>query len=351
MDTLVDSNVEELPSLLVQVTGTVVSTNLEDFTARGRAMIAQINTDPKTDEEFEIAGKVVTRCKKAEELIDTVTAQALAQMTSIDDLLKAMASLKSEFASTRLALARKVTENKDAGKQKIIGDGQFALMEHIAMLNKRLGSQLVKLDDPSRFQNAVKGLSSFANMRTRVSATLDAAKIEASEIADRIEFNRQSLSGAEDWTFLFPDFASVCMKAPDDFASLLAARIFQEQTRRDVLAEHARKEDAARAEREAARVAALDASKPAGDVIPSQAVSNDQRGKTEEATHAQPKATAAPQAPYASTPPLSDGLDAVLRDNARMLFDTLLEVRTLVKPGGRAHTLIDEACAKVGVIP
>ena len=343
METLVDSNIETLPALLVQVEGRVISTNLDDFTARGRAMIAQINTDPKTDEEFDVAGKVVNRCKEAEALIDTVTAQALAQMTSVDELVKTMAALKAEFAQTRLALARKVNDNKDAAKQKIVGDGQFALMEHLAMLNKRLGGQWVKLDDPSRFQNAIKGLKTLDSMRAKVSSTLDAAKIEASEIADRIELNRQSLAGAEDWSFLFPDFGSVCTKATDDFAALLAARVAQEQNRREVAAEHARKEEAARVARESAPVA----STPAVDVQP---VVNDQRGKADDGVGLPTGGRAQPD--VASTPPIvASSVDAVLRNNARMLLDTLLEIRTLVKPGGRAHTLIDEACAKVGVVP
>lgn len=60
-------------------------------------------------------------------------------------------------------------------------------------------------------------------MRDKVSVALANAKIEANAIADRIDANRKMV---EDMS-LFPDFASVCTKAPEDFSALLSMRIAQ----------------------------------------------------------------------------------------------------------------------------
>lgn len=59
-----------------------------------------------------------------------------------------------------------------------------------------------------------------------VDTGLARAKILANEIADRMESNIKSLKGeAHDWSFLFPDLATVAGKPAEDFANLLAARI------------------------------------------------------------------------------------------------------------------------------
>lgn len=326
------TTVDALPALLVQVEGRVISTNLDAFAASGRDMIARINTDPKTDEDFDVAASVVKRCKESEELIDTVTAQALGQMTSVDQLVKTMAALKAEFAKTRLALAKKVDENKAAGKAKIVGDAQFALMEHIAALNTRIGGQWVRLDDPDRFKNAIKGLSSFSSMRERVASALAAAKIEASDIADRIEANRKVMLQLCD-PILFPDFAQVCTKAADDFAALVALRVSQDVARKeaDRLAEDAR------------IAAAVEAERKAGEA---RAAANDQRGKPP-VSEREPAVTERQDqvAERQSTPPIN--LD--LQKKFDIVVGVLLEVRELVKPEGLSRQLIDGALARVGV--
>ena len=53
----------------------------------------------------------------------------------------------------------------------------------------------------------------------------EVAKIAVSEVADRIEINKRVMETLCDPTIIFPDFASVCTKATDDFANLVAHRV------------------------------------------------------------------------------------------------------------------------------
>lgn len=342
-------NTEEqtLPALVVQVEGRVISTNLVEFAASGRSMIAQINTDPQTDEELEVAAKVVKRCKESEELIDTVTAQALGQMVSVDELVKTMAALKGEFAKTRLGLSKKVEANKITIKTQIVDEGRIAIGKHVAGLNEELGGEFLSVVNPGRFDAAIKGLSSFASMREKVASTLATAKVDHDEIAAVIRKNQKAMAGIE---HLFPDFSAVCTKAADDFSAQVAKRKQEDEKRQEEAREKIRQEESDRLTREAAQKDAQEKAQANQEER-----DNDQRGKTEEATHAQPKATAAPQAPSASTPPIQAGpglpefSPVLMRDLVRIMSDALKEVRGMVKPDGKARAVIDEALRRAGI--
>ena len=137
----------------------------------------------------------------------------------------------------------------------------------------------------------------------RAMAALANAKIEANEIADRIEFNSKQITvDGANYNYLVHDFAQICTKPTEDFAAIMAQRIASHKAAEAEKAEAAKKAEEARiaaaveaerkagearaaaaveAERmaEAKRVAeaaqktvALDPEKPAGDVIPPQAV-------------------------------------------------------------------------------
>lgn len=323
---------DTLPALIIQVEGRVVSTNLDDFASHGRAMIAKINTDPKTDDEFDVAAKVVKRCEESEKLIDTVTAQALGQMASVDQLVKTMAALKEEFRQTRLKLSKKVTENKEAGKAAIVNEAVAAYVEHVRALNQDLGGALVTLTDTERFKNTIKGLSSFASMRERVTAALEAARAEANAVALLITANRKAMEGSE---FLVPDFASVCTKARDDFDAMVLSRLAAHRQREEQEAKRKLQEEADRITREAAH---KDAQEKA------------QKDQAERDALAKATTPAPAVAPAVAVPAAVSDIERTpspYSANELILIDALRKVRALVKPEGEASRIIDVALYQV----
>jgi len=110
---------------------------------------------------------------------------------------------------------------------------------------------------PADFGGVVRGLKSLTSMEDKVGTELARCKIEAHEIADRINANREDLKpglGAvpgDDWISLFPDFAQVCTKSTEDFRNLRIARVEAERQRREAAREAIRKEEQAKAEKEA----------------------------------------------------------------------------------------------------
>lgn len=232
----VPAPIQDLPALAIEITGRVVASNLAQWRDVVTARIAEIKTDLQSDQDFADADKMVKFLDEGEKRIDLVKAQAQAQASDIDAVFRALDEIKASMRAKRLELDRMVKARKEAIRIEIQQQAKDELAAHIAALNKRLGAHYMP-PVPADFAGAMKGKKTIASLRDAVDTELACAKIEANAIADRIDMNRQALKGeAHDWIFLFPDFASTCTKAADDFAALLAARIAAHKEEQEKLA-------------------------------------------------------------------------------------------------------------------
>lgn len=243
--------IDDLPALTVQLVGQVTASNLDSFKTAVTARIQAINTTLVTDADFATADKMVKFLDDGEKRLDLVKAQALAQTESIDQLFRTIDSLKAEMRSKRLTLDKLVKAEKENRKNEIVREAQLAFNEHYNALADRVGIafSLAYVG----FSDSIKGLKSLDSMRDKVSVALANAKIEANAIADRIDINRKAMG---EHAGLFPDFTSVCTKAPDDFAALVAMRVSQQkeadEKRLAAERERIRAEEQAKAQRESA---------------------------------------------------------------------------------------------------
>jgi len=245
--------IDDLPALTVQLVGQVTASNLDSFKTAVTARIQAINTTLVTDADFATADKMVKFLDDGEKRLDLVKTQALAQTESIDQLFRTIDSLKAEMRSKRLTLDKLVKAEKENRKSEIVHAARVELVGHVQNLHSRIGFTCIQIDS-SVFGEATKGLKSLDSMRDKVSVALANAKIEASAIADRIEFNQKQMQ-EKSAAVLFPDFAQVCTKAPDDFAALVDVRIAKKKEADDSLLaaerEKIRTEEVARANAEA----------------------------------------------------------------------------------------------------
>jgi hypothetical protein len=152
--------------------------------------------------------------------------------------------MKAEMRSKRLTLDRLVKSEKESRKTEIVMKAGKELGDYVVALQQRVGVQFKP--EVSNFGEVIKGLKSLDSMRDKVSVALANAKIEANQVADRIEANCKTVDDMS----LFPDFANVFTKAPEDFAALLAMRIAQrresEEKRLEAEREKIRAEERAR---------------------------------------------------------------------------------------------------------
>ena len=261
----VAATIEALPALVVQVEGRVLSTNLAAFKARAQTFIDSIKTELVTDQDFADADKMVKFLKDGAEKLELAKQQALAQTASIDELFRTVDAIGAQMREKRLALEKLVKAEKENRKAQIITEARQAIEDHIAKLNDRIGGRWMPPASAAPFAEAIKGLKTLDSMRDKVSTALAQAKIEANEIADRIQANRLALLDAGRGLVLFPDFAQVCTKATDDFAALLALRIPQDDQRLEAECEAAVRQEQARAEAQRAQQAAHEAQAQAAD--------------------------------------------------------------------------------------
>lgn len=250
----VAETIGQLPALLVEIEGRVVSTNLDRFESAARELIGSIRTDLATDQDFANAEATVKYCKDAEDRLDLVKKQALAQTASIDDVFRVMDGLKEQLRTTRLALDKQVKARKDAIRVQLVQEVAEKFEAHTQALNERLGGNWMPSVKPN-FGESIKGRKTVSSCREALETALANAKIEASAVADRIEINIKTLReqvGWNDWG-LVPDFAQVCVKPAEDFARLIAERKKEEQTR--IAAAVAAKQAAEQARQQAAAAA------------------------------------------------------------------------------------------------
>lgn len=304
-----------LPSVSIQVNGSIaLIDNLDVFGEALTAYVERINKNPETDDDFATLEATVKNLKKAEDALDAAENGALAQAASIDTMRRTVAMLRDMARSNRLLIDKLVKSEKDNRRAEIVRTAQMELASYITKLNERIGGKWMPTFNDTRFADAIKGLKSLDSMRDKVAGALANAKIEANEVADRIEANRKAIP--EDKMFLFPDFAAVCTKPAEDFDALLSLRYGQHLKREETERERIRNEEADKlAQQQAAQ----------------QAV-NDQRGKADAVV-----GTVSAQPDVASTPPIrfthKPQVDAAMINE----FMALLPIAATEKKALREH--------------
>lgn len=242
--------INELPALMVEITGSVTASNLAQWKEIVTERIAGINTDLQSDDDFANADAMVKFLDDGEKRIDLVKSQAQANAADIDRVFRALDEIKASMRSKRLELDKLVTKRKESIKIEIMQAGKEQLAAHIAGLNKRLA----KVQMPpiaADFATAIKGKRNLESMRGAVADLVAAKKIESNEIADRIDANLKTIALETEYHFLFSDVAMLAMKQPDDLALIIRTRIADHKREEDRRAELAREKIRAEEERKA----------------------------------------------------------------------------------------------------
>ena len=213
---------EQLPALRIEISGAVQASNLADFKAAAVAVFGNIKKDLVTDEDFADAEKTVKWCSDVESKLDAAKQHALSQTSTIDELFRAIDEIKESARQTRLNLEKKVKAEKEARKNAVVMKYQGQLVNYCNELRTSVGVPF----PVAPITDAAKGLKTLASIEEKMSVALMKAKLEANEIASRIEANRKVMDQFDAGT-LFPDFAAAALRPEEDFANLVKARVDQ----------------------------------------------------------------------------------------------------------------------------
>jgi predicted phage-related endonuclease len=218
---------ESLPALRIEVSGAVTASNLAEFKTTALAAIRGVNLTLSTDQDFADAERSVKWCEEVESRLKAAKEHALSQTASIDALFRTIDDISTEARRVRLDLDRLVKARKEELRRAIVTRAMESLQATLSQLEQIIGHG-VRISVSSDFAGVVKGKRSLASMQDAVDTELARTKIEANDIATRLQANIQSLRGAtHDWTFLFPDLAHVAAQPTESFTALTAHRVNQ----------------------------------------------------------------------------------------------------------------------------
>lgn len=233
---------DELPALRIELTGMVTASNLKVFEDSALAVIDSVKTRLQTDQDFADAKKAVKWCGDVEEAVAVAKKQALSQTQSIDELFSSLDRISAHARETRLKVDKLVKAQELLVKTNIKQKAEQALAGHVAAINKTLGRVTLPAV-ASDFAGAMKNKRTIASLQDAVDTELARAKIAASQSADAIRLNLNSLAElAPDHAFLFNDIQQLVLKANDDLVALIKVRISEHQKAEEQKAEAQREQ-------------------------------------------------------------------------------------------------------------
>jgi len=244
--------VESLPAVVVQVQGALtVAGNLPAFGQALRSFIERIPRKPSTDQEFANAEAACKALKKAEDALTQAEDGALAQISDVEQMRRAVADLKELARSTRLATEKLVKAEKDARRTEKVMAARQAFDKHVAAC--QLDIKGVRLNVPMPdFGAAIKGLSSLASIDDKLTAALIAGKAEANTLAGRIANNLKTLDSVPQYAHLFADRQELAYKDAETLELLMQKRVDAEKARIEAERARIRAEEEHKAQMEAA---------------------------------------------------------------------------------------------------
>ena len=271
----------DLPAVSIQIQGQIsLISNLQLFGDRLNEFVENINQKPETDQDFADAEAAIKTLGKAEDALEAAMQSGLAQTASVDEMCRTVKMHKDTARTTRLMLEKLVKIRKESIRTEEIQRGKDALSEHIAALNKRLGKPYMPAI-PVDFAGAIKGKKTISSVKEAINAAIANAKIEANQIADKIQINLNSLRDlGKDYPHLFHDAAALVSKANDDLVSLIKVRIAEyeaaEAKKAEELRERIRQEEEAKAK---AKIDAEIAAKAAAEAKKARIAADIERAK------------------------------------------------------------------------
>ena len=260
---------DALPVLRIEARGEITTSTLDSFRVEVLERINSVNAVLETDQQFADADADAKWLRDVSSAMKQAGKKVRSDMQSVDDVLNVLEQLDQIATRKAIDLEKRVKSEKDVRKQVIIQDAQQALDEHVASLNKQLGTYWMPRI-AGGFAEAIKGLKSLDSMRDKVAVALTNAKLQAQTTANTLMLNRDFLRGdgsGQDWITLFPDFPAMGVKEPEVFKAMATMRINDckqaEAQRLEAERARIRAEEEARAKREAEAKAAAEAAEQA----------------------------------------------------------------------------------------
>lgn len=244
---------ETLPALRIEARGMVTASNLAEFKAHALAVLGGINRQLRTDDDFANAESTVKWCSGVEDRLEAAKANVLAQMADVDAVCRTIDDVAAETRRIRLELDKLVKAEKEARKTELVRTGVDAVRDHYNQINATLREHAIGV--PAAIVGdigaSIKGLKTLSSMRDKIDAAVAAAKITASQNAERVRACVAVLDEQADYAHLFADRVTLCSgRSPEDLRNLVAVRIADHKRREEERERERKRQEDARLEQQ-----------------------------------------------------------------------------------------------------
>jgi predicted phage-related endonuclease len=245
----VPTPVKTLPAITYKLNGLALTSNLTEYKAAAHQLVEESRKVLQTDQDFADREALIKGFKEAEEKIKLYKEQVVSEIKDVSEFVNGLTDIAGLIRTARLNSEKQVEQRKEEIRLGIERKAATAFAQHIDTINHRLGK--VKLPTiEANFFAAMKGKKSVASLQNAADTLLSQLKIQANEIAEKIDANLRSLRElAIGYEFLFRDSQELVLKNNEDLINLINARI-NEQKEADRKKEEQIRADAEKATRE-----------------------------------------------------------------------------------------------------
>lgn len=218
---------DELPALIVNVTGEVTESNLADFKAEVMQRIEEIPSTLETDQQFVDGDADARWLRDVAVLMRAAVGRVRSGITSVNTVLTTLEQLEKLADTKANDLEKKVKAEKQSRKDAILVKARADFAAHVAGLNNELAPLRVAAVHPD-FDAAAKGLKTLVSVQAKVDAAMAAGKIAADSLAKdiraKVTWHKKAAAGHE---LLFPDLQQLVAKPMEDFQLAVTTRVDQ----------------------------------------------------------------------------------------------------------------------------
>ena len=240
-----------LPAPIVTIRGELAVTgNLPAFGQALSVYIGGLNLDPKTDQDFANLEEAGKRLAESEKVLDHAAKNATAQVSSIEEVLRAIGDYKEQARQMRLRITKIVKQEKENRRNAIQREAVESVRDYWSEEGADVENLLPKpIDVTGRVANAMKGrkLLSACQEKAADEVAKIKAEIHASKVSVRSALNQMAEIPGE-YLSLFPDRAQLVSLPPAQLAEAINGRIAAAQLAEAERVERIRAEERAKAE-------------------------------------------------------------------------------------------------------
>jgi hypothetical protein len=203
-----------MTQLLINLTGTINSTNFDEWRTDLIAQIQSVNQDLVTDNDFDTASRHVKSFKTAENALKNAKQSAINQAQEIQQLFASIDEITEEARQARLSLERQIRSRKSEIKEEHIQSGIEVIKAVIEEQSEDFkNGDLSHFLDRGRYESAVFGKGGIRGLEIGIKGITSIIKAEIAELSRHINNNKAKLDSISvGYKALFHDYSQlVCL--------------------------------------------------------------------------------------------------------------------------------------------